>query len=43
LPSWYDAPSDPIYVSSSLDEEKVAQFTTTMGGKMKKEAGSTSA
>ena len=40
---WYDAPSDPIYVSGSLDEGKVAQFTTTLGGRMKKEAGSTSA
>jgi hypothetical protein len=40
---WYDAPSDPIYVSGSLDEGKVARFATTLGGKMKKEAGSTSA
>ena len=40
---WDDAPSDPIYVSGSLDEGKVAQFTTTLGGRMKKEAGSSNA
>jgi len=39
---WYDAPSDPIYVSDSLDEAKVARFAQALGGEMKKEAGSAS-
>jgi hypothetical protein len=37
---WYDAPSDPIYVSDSLDEAKIAMFAQAIGGTMKKEAGS---
>ena len=39
--NWYDAPSDPMYLSFLLEEERVALFAGKLGTVMKREAGST--